>query len=111
MDEPRLYEMIRRVIVEILKPSNEEMVLKGEEGIVNSWGIRRPKITREKKKKCSWKAPSENWVKINFDGVSKGNAGEARLGGLCRNLDGMVRWAFVQYYGQQSNHSAELKAM
>lgn len=49
-----------------------------------------PNFKVETKRQVYWHLPLENWLKVNFDGASKGNPGEAGGRGLCRDKDGKV---------------------
>jgi len=55
--------------------------------------------------------PTQGVVKINTDGASSGNPGEAGIGGLLRNSDGMWMVGFVQRIGFATALVAELWAM
>lgn len=37
-----------------------------------------------------WDFPNEGWVKLNTDGASKGNPGQAGAGGILGDATGMV---------------------
>eukprot|EP00253_Pinus_taeda_P022541 PITA_22541 len=43
--------------------------------------------------------PKENFIKLNFDGASKGNPGEAGFGGIFRDSSNKVRWIFAEWGG------------
>eukprot|EP00253_Pinus_taeda_P018718 PITA_18718 len=44
--------------------------------------------------------PKENFIKLNFDGASKGNPGEAGFGGIFRDNSNQVRWIFAEWGGE-----------
>ena len=44
----------------------------------------------------SWSPPSENWVKINFDGALFGESDSAGIGVVIRNLEGEVMAALSE---------------
>lgn len=52
-----------------------------------------------------------DWVKVNFDGATKGNPGKARGGGVNRNSQGVYIAAIASPYGVQNNHVVEAQAM
>lgn len=58
-----------------------------------------------------WSAPPANWIKLNFDGCSKGNPGNAGGGGLFRNSFGDWISGFVVNIGSCTAAEAELWAV
>ncbi|XP_077215810.1 uncharacterized protein LOC143850444 [Tasmannia lanceolata] len=67
-------------------------------------GVRREKIVQR------WEAPPEGYLKINFDGSSLGNPGQAGIGALARNSARVVSWAFAGPIGRSDSSEAEVKA-
>ncbi|GLJ53797.1 hypothetical protein SUGI_1148150 [Cryptomeria japonica] len=63
------------------------------------------------KKDVVWKPPPTGWVKLNFDGASKGNLGRARFGALIRNDCGRIICSVAGPYGTTSNNEVELKGL
>eukprot|EP00253_Pinus_taeda_P033811 PITA_33811 len=55
--------------------------------------------------------PSDHFVKLNFDGASKGNPGDAGFGGIFRDSNRRVRWIFADWGGQMTNNEAEFWAL
>jgi len=55
--------------------------------------------------------PSDHFVKLNFDGASKGNPGDAGFGGIFRDSNSRVRWIFADWGGQMTNNEAEFWAL
>eukprot|EP00253_Pinus_taeda_P023228 PITA_23228 len=51
--------------------------------------------------------PKENFIKLNFDGASKGNPGKAGFGGIFRDSSNQVRWIFVEWGGEMTNNEAK----
>ena len=49
----------------------------------------------------------DHFVKLNFDGASKGNPGEAGFGGIFRDSNNQVRWIFADWGGEMTNNEAE----
>jgi hypothetical protein len=45
-----------------------------------------------------WKPPQKNWIKLNFDGASKGNPGRAG-GGMFHNAEGHIMAIYEETYG------------
>ncbi|GFP93857.1 putative ribonuclease h protein at1g65750 [Phtheirospermum japonicum] len=58
-----------------------------------------------------WSKPPIGTIKINTDGASKGNTGEASAGGLARDHTARPIFAFHEYLGQHTNTFAELHAI
>ncbi|KAG7576302.1 Ribonuclease H domain [Arabidopsis thaliana x Arabidopsis arenosa] len=56
----------------------------------------------------SWKKPGDGWVKLNTDGASRGNPGQATAGGVIRDGDGHWRGGFSLHIGICSAPMAEL---
>src|SRR3954466_2847479 len=57
------------------------------------------------------KKPSSKVIKLNIDGASKGNPGEAGIGGLFRNYNGDFIMGFASYLGTSTSIIAEAKAI
>eukprot|EP00253_Pinus_taeda_P033781 PITA_33781 len=55
--------------------------------------------------------PKENFIKLNFDGASKGNPSEAGFGGIFRDNSNQVRWIFAEWGGEMTNNEAEFWAL
>lgn len=58
-----------------------------------------------------WEHPWEGWVKVNTDGASKGNPGQAGAGGLIRGDQGALLGMFAENCGIASSTKAELLAV
>eukprot|EP00253_Pinus_taeda_P031603 PITA_31603 len=55
--------------------------------------------------------PKENFIKLNFDGASKGNPGNAAFGGIFRDSEQNIRWIYAEWGGEMTNNEAELWAV
>ncbi|KAG5249134.1 non-LTR retroelement reverse transcriptase [Salix suchowensis] len=66
---------------------------------------------RKELQQVGWTYPANDWIKLNVDGCSKGNPGEAGAGGVLR--DGMGSWiaGFARNNGICSSVTAELWAV
>ncbi|XP_041004153.1 uncharacterized protein LOC121249518 [Juglans microcarpa x Juglans regia] len=56
----------------------------------------------------SWHKPSPEWFKLKVEGSSLNNLGESGDGGVLRNHDGKLQFAFTEYTGIGSNNRVEL---
>jgi len=87
--------------------------------LLNNWGITTlPASLKPNRSLCpeisspdTWAPPRDGFLKLNFDGASKGNPGRAGYGGVFRNSLGQALWAFHGYIGQDTNNSAELEGL
>ena len=59
----------------------------------------------------SWIPPPRNSYKLNFDGASRGNPGEAGFGGILRNHEGNPLKIYYGYIGWDTNNSAEMEGL
>lgn len=59
-------------------------------------------------RQVSWRKPNEGWVKLNTDGASHGNPGEATAGGALRDEEGNWIGGFVLNIGICTAPLAEL---
>lgn len=67
-----------------------------------------------KRKVCRvgrWRPPPMDILKINSDGSSRGNPGQAGVGGIGRDFDGNVIFMFSIYKGVHSNNVMEALAI
>lgn len=55
---------------------------------------------------AQFKYPGENFIKLNFDGASKGNPGLAGFGGIFRDSMGRTRWVYADKGGIMTNNEA-----
>jgi hypothetical protein len=58
-----------------------------------------------------WEPPPVGFIKLNFDGASKGNLGSVGLGGAFQNDKGELLRIYVGSLGIDSNNAAELQAL
>ncbi|KAF5475514.1 hypothetical protein F2P56_007314, partial [Juglans regia] len=58
-----------------------------------------------------WNPPKEGWVKLNIDGCSLGNPGDARAGGIIRSSNGEFISGFSVTLGHHSNNFAEVMGL
>lgn len=73
-------------------------------------GQLRPRSKEVSSPNC-WLIPPEGWLKLNFDGASKGNLGPTGFGGVIHNLQGIILWAYWGQLGWDINNVAELEGM
>ena len=58
-----------------------------------------------------WSPPFNGFIKLNFDGASKGNPGQAGYGGVFRTTTGQAIGVFHGFIGQDTNNAAELEGL
>jgi ribonuclease HI len=59
----------------------------------------------------TWTLPPTGFIKINFDGASKGNPGPAGYGAVIRSSKGEILALIVGYLGETTNNVAELTGL
>jgi len=94
-------------------------VTKEEEWIMRrlnlNQGMIAPQLWKERKIRYndnmnfSW--PTSRFIKLNFDGASKGNPGPAGMGDLFRDDQGRMKWIYANNDGFMRNNKAELMAV
>jgi hypothetical protein len=55
----------------------------------------------------NWTPPPSGFLKLNFDGVEKGNLGWAGVGGVIRDNGGNIIRLYVRSLGNSTNNAAE----
>ena len=58
-----------------------------------------------------WTPPKEGFIKLNFDGASKGNPGPAGYGVVLRNSGGEILDMEAGFLGETTNNVAELTGL
>lgn len=58
-----------------------------------------------------WSPPNLGWVKLNFDGVSKGNPGPSRVGCIVRDYKGLVLGKLAKSLPEGTNNAIEFQAL
>lgn len=58
-----------------------------------------------------WNAPPKDWVKLNFDGASKGNPGRASFGVVLRDENNELISGVYGNLGECSNNEAKIRAL
>ncbi|KAL0356483.1 UNVERIFIED_CONTAM: putative ribonuclease H protein [Sesamum radiatum] len=81
---------------------------KGDRHFAKSIGLDIGSSYKPKLKIVKWTKPEAGWIKINTDGASKGNPGVAGAGGIARNEEGAVIFAFYETLGEANNSFAEV---
>jgi len=118
-----IWSRIRSLMMESLKlQAWNEQDLKApppELIILQNWGITSLPVsihpnrsaTQETPSPEVWSPPSTGFIKLNFDGASKGNPGPAGYGGIFRNHLGHAIMSFHGFIGQDTNNGAELEGL
>ena len=71
------------------------------------WKFRPPNQSSQEQ----WTPPQQGFLKLNYDGASKGNPGQAGAGGLFRNSQEIVCRFYAFDLGHATNNEAELLAV
>ncbi|KAK1563422.1 hypothetical protein Q3G72_027346 [Acer saccharum] len=71
----------------------------------------RNKMKHEGKPQVVWRAPPLHWIKVNSDGLSKGNPGPAAYGAVYRSSEGDFIGCFAMKIGCNTSFFAELSAV
>ncbi|GLJ46146.1 hypothetical protein SUGI_0972160 [Cryptomeria japonica] len=71
----------------------------------------RLKDERLKRRSVVWQASTPGWVKLNFNGESKGNLGRSGLGAIVRDEFGFTLKAFSSPVGIAANNVAEISTL
>jgi ribonuclease HI len=58
-----------------------------------------------------WSPPPEHFIKVNFDGASRGNPGPGGYGAVIRNSEGEILDMEAGYLGDTTNNVAELTGL
>ena len=90
-----------------------------EEGILNKLNLKFEMVQYKKNSQMDMRTqspdkfsyPRGNFIKLNFDGASKGNPGEAGFGGIFRDSNKQARWIFADWGGEMTNNEAEFWAL
>jgi ribonuclease HI len=59
----------------------------------------------------NWKPPSSGSLKLNFNGVAKGNPGRTGLGGVIRDNKGNIIWLYDGSLGNSTNNVVEFGSL
>lgn len=59
--------------------------------------------------KVKWEPPSKQWIKINFDGASKGNLGTSSAGVVARDDNRFILFKRAQRLQDGTNNEAEVQ--
>ncbi|KAL6543520.1 hypothetical protein OROHE_010142 [Orobanche hederae] len=90
---------------------NKRFFWKGAEAIARRAGVQPGPRPVYKIIPVRWLKPAAGWWKLNTDGASRGNPGEAASGGILRDNLGTPSFMFSEFLGERSNNYAELYAI
>ncbi|CAI9763285.1 unnamed protein product [Fraxinus pennsylvanica] len=91
--------------------SNTNIRTSQDEHVLRMLEIHRTPVKAKQIRVVSWTKPIHNRVKLNVDGSSLGNPGQAGGGGMIRNEKCELVSAFCTYFGEATNNEAELRAI
>jgi ribonuclease HI len=88
-----------------------------ERSILDGWNL--PSIIQTQGKTIhrqvispiSWSPPPPGFLKLNFDGASRGNPGPAGLGAVLRNHWGKITHLIAGFLGENTNNVVELSSL
>jgi hypothetical protein len=96
----------------------EDTQCKPEEKIIlEGWNLPLNMQTQGKTKNrqaispTAWSPPPPGFLKINFDGASRGNPGPAGFGAVLRNHLGKITHLIAGFLGENTNNAAELSSL
>jgi hypothetical protein len=90
---------------------------KKEECILQAWNLdfqNQVTTIAVRHLQCSprfWSPPPTGFIKINFDGASKGNPGPVGFGGIIENSEGEILNLTTSYLGENTNNAVELSSL
>jgi ribonuclease HI len=67
--------------------------------------------SRQPSNPTTWTPPPTGFIKINFDGASKGNPGPAGFGAILRNSNGEILYLVAGFMGENTNNVTELTGL
>lgn len=87
-----------------------------DESIRKNWqGIKIPPSFGQKKnnsrKDATWTPPKPSWLKLNFDGASRGNPSPSGIGYVIRDHSGVIIGKMAKSIPPDTNNIAEFKAL
>lgn len=115
----RTLSHIRETILAEVWSQEDWKMTPEEENIMNNLNLEQGMVAPQMRKPpdtgsispIHFSRPSEGFIKLNFDGASKGNPGPAGLRGIFRDDQGKTRWVYSDHGGIMSNNEAELMAV
>eukprot|EP00253_Pinus_taeda_P029073 PITA_29073 len=90
---------------------NEKNILENWELQIHQETTTSQRTNRNIKDNSRWIPPPTNSYKLNFDGASKGNPGQAGFGGIIRDSKGSLLQLYYGSLGWDTNNSAELEGL
>ena len=95
--------------VSLFSPGHYKGVLDGR--LLSSLGVAPKRGKAPKIQHVLWHSPIFPWIKVNTDGLAKGNPGPAACGGVFRDASGCFLGGFCQPLGLNSSFYAEFYAV
>lgn len=90
-------------------PEEQSILHSWQPNLTNQLTIKAPK--RQHSSPTIWTPPPTDFIKINFEGASKGNSGLAGYGATLRNSNGEILCLVAGYLGETTNNAAELTGL
>ena len=123
LSEESLYSKIEVAISEVMnsdlrkRPREEGSFSEWDAEIKKRWPLLiNPPLLYKKKNNiarlnCKWEPPPPGWIKLNFDGASRGNPGKAGIGCIIRDEYGNRLVERSKPLAKVTNNMAELEAV
>lgn len=112
---PHFKIIIDDILSHLHRASNQGLLgtdfWKGDTSCALAWRSKYYKPMLPKITLVQWKPPLVGWVKLNYDGICKGNPGMAGAGAINRDYSGIPLAATPSFFGEATNIQAELLAV
>ncbi|XP_059076357.1 uncharacterized protein LOC131875735 [Cryptomeria japonica] len=78
---------------------------------LKDWGLGCPPVPKTNRKLVRWIPPQCDWVKLNFDGASRGNPGISGIGAVIRDSSRQLMGGLFGSLGFATNNEAKIRAL
>ncbi|GLJ42714.1 hypothetical protein SUGI_0885530 [Cryptomeria japonica] len=110
---------MKRVVEEMINGKSASRKIRSyndwDQSMEKIWLLKPPIIiynnNRAKRRDIKWMAPPLDWMKLNFDGASKGNPGDVGFGAIIRNNSSKIIHGVYGRLGKATNNEAKIRAL
>lgn len=111
--QAKIKSAIEEVVNNKIQGVNYKFLSKWDFEMEKNWALKqscdhRLNDRKAKRKNANWQAMPAGWMKLNFDGASRGNPGQSGMGAIIRNEVGEVVHAIFGPVGIATNNMAEI---